>query len=300
MSSPAPAPAPSNPLERRLLAALFGLSGLWIAWRVATVGMGYAYVQEVDGVYVSASHNDYVAGAAEFSLPRTIGIWTAAAMTLCVFSFLYRDNVFYKISEAIFIGVSAAYWMIVGFWTVLVPNLFAKLAPSVAQAWAMPGTSPVLEPHWYINLVPLILGIMLLWRLAPKGGWISGWPLAFIVGTFSGLRLVTFLQADFLQQIRAGVPEFNLAVEGGGWKIAEDLLIAVCTLGSLAYFYFSMEHKGALGRVSRFGIWVLMITFGAAFATTVMARIALLGIRFEFLFDDWLWLIDPDNTRIGV
>jgi hypothetical protein len=42
-----------------------------------------------------------------------------------------------------------------------------------------------------------------------------------------------------------------------------------------------------------------MITFGAAFGYTVMGRIALLAIRFEFLFDDWLWLIDPLHRRLG-
>jgi len=40
-----------------------------------------------------------------------------------------------------------------------------------------------------------------------------------------------------------------------------------------------------------------MITFGAAFGYTVMGRIALLAIRLEFLFDDWLWLIDPNGRR---
>ncbi len=50
--------------------------------------------------------------------------------------------------------------------------------------------------------------------------------------------------------------------------------------------------------MAKVGIWVLMITFGAAFGYTVMGRIALLAIRFEFLLDDWLWLIDPGARRV--
>ncbi len=46
------------------------------------------------------------------------------------------------------------------------------------------------------------------------------------------------------------------------------------------------------------GIWMLMITFGAAFGYTVMGRIALLGARLEFLLDNWLWLIDPTGRRV--
>ena len=40
----------------------------------------------------------------------------AAAMTLGIFSFLAGDNPFYKFTENLFVGVSAAYWMVTGFW----------------------------------------------------------------------------------------------------------------------------------------------------------------------------------------
>ena len=53
-----------------------------------------------------------------------------------------------------------------------------------------------------------------------------------------------------------------------------------------------------MGKTAKLGSWVLMITFGAAFGFTVMGRIALLAIRLEFLFDDWLWLIDPMGKRV--
>jgi len=49
------------------------------------------------------------------------------------------------------------------------------------------------------------------------------------------------------------------------------------------YFFFSVEHTGGIGVLSRVGIWVLMVTFGAAFGYTVMARISLLIGRMEAL-----------------
>ena len=55
-------------------------------------------------------------------------------LTLAIFSFLYGDNPFYKVAEALLVGVSAAYWMVVAFWDVLVPNLMGKLWPSLVQA----------------------------------------------------------------------------------------------------------------------------------------------------------------------
>jgi hypothetical protein len=51
------------------------------------------------------------------------------------------------------------------------------------------------------------------------------------------------------------------------------LLIGLCA--SLIYFYFSIEQKGAVGRISRVGVFVLMLGFGAAFGYTVQGRLAL-------------------------
>jgi hypothetical protein len=108
-----------------------------------------------------------------FSWSRTIGVWVAALFTLFIFSFLYKDNPLYKIAEASVVGVSAAYWMVVAFHDVLVPNLMGKLAPGWVKQWAIPGLENEAN-YWYI--VPLILSALLLWRLAPKGAWISRWP----------------------------------------------------------------------------------------------------------------------------
>jgi hypothetical protein len=230
------------------------------------------------------------------SMPRTIGIWIAAFFTLAIFSFLYKDNPFYKLAEAILIGVSAAYWMVVAFWDVIVPNLIGKLSPELVRAWALPGMEDERE---LLYVVPLILGVMLLWRLMPVGGWISRWPLAFIIGTTAGLRLVAHVQADFISQIRNTIVPL-VVVENGAveaWSSLANIIIVVGVLACLVYFFFSFEHKGMVGGIARLGIWFLMITFGAGFGYTVMGRIALLAIRLEFLFDDWLWLIDPTHVR---
>ena len=303
--------------ENTVWIALMIIGAAALLWRSAftTEGMGREYVRAVPVAngqwtqYDPATYTDYqraeaaAPGQAEyqFSLPRTIGLWLAAFFTLAIFSFLFGDNPIYKVAEAVLVGVSAAYWMVIGFWDVLVPNLVGKIWPALVQAWAMPGLSgPEAEPS-PSYIVALVLSVMLLWRLAPKGGWIARWPLAFIIGTTAGLRLVAFLHGDFLVQIRNTI--LPLAVINGGvfdpWASVQNLLIVVSVLCCLVYFFFSFEHKGVVGATARVGIWILMITFGAAFGYTVMGRIALLAIRLEFLLDDWLWLIDPTGRRVA-
>jgi hypothetical protein len=65
--------------------------------------------------------------------------------------------------------------------------------------------------------------------------------------------------------------------EGGKYVfgIVSNILLLAGTLASLLYFYFSLAHRGIVGQVSKFGVWVLMIGFGASFGYTVQGRIAL-------------------------
>lgn len=233
------------------------------------------------------------------SISRTIGVWLSALFTLAIFSFLYKDSIFYKIAEAVVVGVSAAYWMVVAFWSTIVPNLIGKLSPAIVQAWAMPGLK---EEQNLLYIVPLVLGAMLLWQLAPKGGWISRWPLAFFIGVFCGIRLTGYMHGDFLYQIGNSIIPLVVMVNGSFdfWGSLRAVLLVGGLLVCLVYFFFSFEHKGIVGKTAKVGIWVLMITFGAGFGYTVMGRIALLAIRLEFLFDDWLWLMDPTDKRLGM
>lgn len=234
---------------------------------------------------------------ARISLPRTVGLWLAALFTLAIFSFLYRDNPAYRLAEAVMVGVSAGYTMVAGFWDALFPKLIARLAPAATQFVTGSRETPPVD--WW-SLIPLALGLMLLMRLAPRGGWLARWPLAFIVGTYAGIRLLSFVEADFVAQIRQSIIPlvvFDRTGRFDPWQSLQAVLMIAGVLSALCYFFFSLPHKGWYGRVARVGVWYLMITFGASFAFTVMGRIALLAARLEFLFDDWLWLIDPLARR---
>ncbi|MFZ9880020.1 MAG: hypothetical protein ACO3QC_01275 [Phycisphaerales bacterium] len=235
----------------------------------------------------------------ETSPVDTLGVWVAAFLTLAIFSFLWRDNPVYKVAESLLVGVSAGYWMVNGFWTALVPKLIAPLAPGFTQSNLLPDLQASSTPglDFALALVPLTLGFLLLWRLAPRGGWISVWPLAFIIGTTAGLKVISSVEADLLpQSLEAMKPlvVFSPQADDAGklgfdfWMSLSSLVGVVGVLSVLVYFFFSVEHKGAVGKTARVGIWFLMVTFGSAFGLTVMGRITLLSQRFEFLFTDWL------------
>jgi hypothetical protein len=218
-------------------------------------------------------------------MPDGVIAWTAGLMTLMIFSFLYKDNPFYKFAEHLFVGISAAYWMVVGFWSTLVPNLFGNIAPRWAGS-AFPAAGidagAAAQPHYWIAAV---LGVFMLARLAHPIAWLSRWALAFIVGWAAGTNLTRYLQSDFIAQVDNTI--FPLLPSGQFALIPflTNVVVVIGVVSGLVYFFFSAAHTGVLGRTSRVGIWVLMITFGASFGYTVMARISLLTKRVDTLIE---------------
>ena len=57
------------------------------------------------------------------------GVWLSVFLTLSIFSYLYKDNPFYKAAEHLYIGVSAGYIAVISFWQQIQPNLTNLLHP---------------------------------------------------------------------------------------------------------------------------------------------------------------------------
>ncbi len=210
-----------------------------------------------------------------------LALWIAAFLTLGIISFLYRDNVWYKICEAVFVGVSAGYWFVTYFWD----NIYGKL-------WVGINPSDPSQPIDYYLLVGAVLGFMMLLRLVPGIGWISRWPLAFIVGATAGLNLIIYFASNVMVQVSDTIrPLFGANYGASAYDILGNIVVALGTFTGLIYFFFSKEHKGAFGGAAKVGIFFLMITFGASFGYTVMSRMSLLIGRIDFLLNDWLRLI---------
>jgi len=210
-------------------------------------------------------------------LSASIGVWIAALLTLGIYSFLYKDNPVYKLCEHLFVGVSAGYYVVLQYYSVVKPNLLDPLFTDFSH-----------ERH-FLLVIPLLLGILLFSRFFPKGDWLSRWSLALILGVYPALRITGFGQGDLVEQIHGTMLPLwvpgNLGTTIGNWLLVGGLLT------TLIFFFFSKEHKGAVGGAARIGVYFLMVSFGASYGYTVMARISLLIGRVMFLLHDWLGIL---------
>ena len=203
-------------------------------------------------------------------------VWVAAFLTLCIFSFLYKDNPFYRFAEHLLIGATLGYALPLVWKNVVTPKIIVPL-----------------QHHEYWLLIPLCLGLLYIARLIPKYAWLSRWPMAFALGTGSGIAIPLSLQAGIFKQMQGTMltkamlsPSITPTVH-----IIGNIVMFVGVITTLIYFYFSIKHTGTVGKVARIGVWYIMLAFGATFGYTVMARVSLLIGRFQFLLHDWLGVI---------
>ena len=207
----------------------------------------------------------------------SLSIWIAAFLTLGIFSFLYRDNPVYKLCEHLFVGVSAGYYVVLTMTSSVWPNMIEPLFRHFSADWNA------------LLLIPFALSILLFSRFFPRGDWLSRWPIAFILGVYPALRITGFCQGDLVEQVHGTI--LPLWVPGDLGTTIGNLLLIVGLLCTLIFFFFSKEHKGVLGGSARVGIYFLMVSFGASYGYTVMARVSLLIGRVMFLLDNWLGVL---------
>ena len=199
-----------------------------------------------------------------------LGAWVAVGLTLFIYSFLYKDNPFFKLAEHLYVGVSMGYTIVRIYYDTMVKSLYQPM---------------VSEGKWWL-VMPALLGLLMLARFFPKITWLSRWSFAFVVGFGSGVVIPRVISSYILQQVQGTLLPLAAVGERGfrfGLAQLNTVLILVGVVTVLFYFFFSIEHRGAIRVAARVGIYFLMISFGAAFGYTVMARMSLLIGRFDDL-----------------
>jgi hypothetical protein len=194
-----------------------------------------------------------------------IGTIVAGILTLCILSFLYRDNPIYKMAETLLIGVSIGYTLVIVWSTTLVDILF----------------EPLFSESKLALIIPFVLGLLMFSRFHHRTASLSKIPIAVLIGSGAGVAIPVMLEARTLKQMSATVMPL---ISGSGWPDISALVVMVGVVCTLTYFYFSREHKGV-------GTYFLMIFFGTTFGFTVMSRMSTFIGRMEFLLTDFLRII---------
>ncbi len=192
--------------------------------------------------------------------------WIGVIATLGIFSFLIKENPFYRFFEYTVIGLSAAHTVVMTW------DNYTK------PFW----TNGIMKGEYYL-LIPGAVAVLYYFRYAPaKYQWLYRYPLALIMGYDIGYNLA-YEPRPFMVQLRGtfeGLKDFN------------SFIYLAIFFGVVVYFIFTFgnKNKGIEGTRS-LARYAMMMYFGVAFGNTVQGRFSLLLGRLLFLLGDWLGLV---------
>lgn len=254
-------------------------------------------------------------------------IFLGGICTIAIFSFLYKENPFFRIFEHFFIGIATSWGIIATirefFWPKILKPMFGL------DRVQFPDGSYAQEynPLVLLYLVPMAFGMLYYCILTKRHAWLAQLVIGFSFGVGAGLAfrgIFTQLLPQLFDSWRPLIvfdshfepsyalnsiaewrtdgtvaetlASFPTALAGCfAWtvlwgKSLSNWLFLLTLFTSLSYFFFTFKRRvgGLVERSSTIGRWMLMGCFGAFFGSTIMARMALLVERLEFLINRWI------------
>lgn len=195
------------------------------------------------------------------------GLWVATALIIWIYSFAFRDNLFYKLAENIFIGTAAGYSI-----ALALDNLTRIFILPTTRS---PGTS------WHLA-IPFLLGVLMFMKYSRKYYWLARYAVALNIGVGTGIAMRAAAVANITRQISATILPLWTS---DPIKTFNNWLLIIITLGGLVYFLFTIFPKRVEGPKQSWlyyiyralfviGMYGMMVGFGALFANTIMSDMA--------------------------
>ena len=210
-------------------------------------------------------------------------------LTLMVFSYLLGDvpliGNLYRIAVYIFIGMTAAFTLIVSYEGVILPYL--QDIQDASGSWTTLGN----RADIYIFFTALLFGALLLLKPVRSLTWLTNSVLAVVIVVGAAVGVVGALAGTLfpLLQATAAVPD-NLTADFSA--LVDTLLIFVGTMTGLYYFHYQARaaadggvEQSLVGRGFRhIGKAFLVTALGAVYASTLLTCLTILTERIGFLF----------------
>lgn len=181
----------------------------------------------------------------------TIGLYVGVFITIGFWSYLYKENVLFRIVEYTYIAFAAAHATVISVNSLKVQMFIPLLNNNI------------------LLIIPLILGLCFYTRYSNTLRPLNRIPISVMVGVGTGLAVRAMVRAQLLNQIVSTIQP------GDPYT---GTLMAVLTIGTIFYFIFS-SGKGLpnsvfflYGILQRIGRIAIMAAMGTAFASLLVTR----------------------------
>jgi hypothetical protein len=197
-----------------------------------------------------------------------IGLIVGTLLTLLVLSYILGDNPLYRLALHLLVGATVGYGVAVTTVTVLQATLPALRSES---------------PERVRVLIPLILGMLLLFKGFPRWSAWGNFSTALLVGVGTAVAVSGAVMGTIIPQA-AAVGSLGDWLREGSYGLLNGFLVTLGTIGALLAFAFTVPRQptlrrlwnGSVGVLGQMGRLFLLAAFGAAFATALTASLTVL------------------------
>ena len=208
----------------------------------------------------------------------------AFLLTLFVFFYLIGDNLLFRATIYIFVGVSAGYVAVVTWQYLLNPQLVQPILSGASDE----------KIRAYIAL---FLVLLLLMKAVPSLSKLGTPSVALLVGVGAAVAIAGAVQGTLFPQTLTAINAFDLENANAqrvssGTQFIEATLMLIGTISTLIYFQFSAKrgddgkyHRNIITNIlAKIGKGFIAITFGVLFAGVFSAALTALIERLDFLY----------------
>ena len=211
-------------------------------------------------------------------------IWVAVGFLLTLFtlSYIFGDNGLFRFATNLFIGVTAGYVAVIVIDQVLIPKLFLPLIQGNY-------TQKVLQ------LIPFILGVLLIFKLSPRFCKIGNISMGYLVGAGAAILIGGAIFGTLFPQTSATIHAFTIngSIQIPVWaQLVSALVILVGSISTMAFFQFGANQKpgqpvkrpAIVTVLAKIGQIFISITLGALLAGIFIAALSALIERLDSLW----------------
>lgn len=206
-----------------------------------------------------------------------VGLLLGAGLSVAIFSYLLGDNPLYRVALYLFIGALVGYSF-----GIVIRDVFYQMV-----------FVPLLQ-NPLVVVIPVVLGLLLMFKGFPKYAYIGNFSMAFLVGVGAAVALAGVLLGTLVSQVNATGQALAPAV----WTslplgFLDGVLIVVGTLSTLMVFHFAAPQPQQVGGFWRpvvcviqgIGRIFLTVALGVAFGGALTAAISIFIGRTQAVID---------------
>lgn len=226
------------------------------------------------------------------NLADSIGVFLSFVFTIIIFSYLFGDNILFRLAIHIFIGVSSAIVVIVVFYNVIIPQMILPVIQGIRN-------------EQYLFLFPLFLSVLVILKAFPKVSFLGDPVIALLVGIGAATAVGGAVNGTIIPQVMASInifdDQFMILRDGLLWKeIFNGAVFLIGLVSTLAFFHFGAKKQdnqqnqraGWIETVASLGKVYIGITYGVLFAGVIIASLTALIERTTAVIEPVRWLLN--------